>query len=114
MNRRLDESGAAWHYADYSDSIQLADLQQGAKSARLGLWGRDVVVAPWDFRRGGSDAVGKASPSRKLAEAVYWTGSGSKYHKEGCRYISKAKTVSSGVSPPDALGPCSVCIGRGS
>ena len=114
VHRRLVESGAAWHYADYSDSIQLADLQQGAKSARLGLWGRAVVVAPWDFRRGGSNAVGKASPSRKLEEAVYWTGSGSKYHKEGCRYLSKAKTVSTGVYPPDALDPCSVCIGKGS
>ncbi len=114
VNQRLIEEGAAWHYADYSDSDQLADLQQDAKSARLGLWGRDAVVAPWDFRRGGSSATGKASPSRKFEEAVYWTGSGSKYHKEGCRYLSKAKTVNSGVSPPEALGPCSVCIGRGS
>ena len=114
VNQRLVESGAAWHYADYSDSVQLADLQQCAKSARLGLWGRDVAVAPWDFRRGGSSADGKTSHSQKFEEAVYWTGSGSKYHKQGCRYLSKAKTVNSGVSPPDALGPCSVCIGRGS
>ena len=113
VNQRLIERGAAWHYEDYSDSAAMAALQVGAKSAGLGLWGRAEAVAPWDFRRGGSGAGSAPSPPKKLGEVVFWTGSGSKYHKEGCRYLSKAKVVNKGVSPRSALTPCSVCFGRG-
>ncbi len=113
VNQRLVERGAAWHYEDYSDSAAMAALQAGAKSARLGLWGREEIVAPWDFRRGGSGAKSTVTKERELSEVVSWTGSGSKYHKDGCRYLSRAKSVSTGASPPSALTPCSVCFGRG-
>ena len=114
VNQRLVERGAAWHYEDYSDSAAMAALQAGAKSARLGLWGRADAVAPWDFRRGGRGAGKASSPPKQLGEVVFWTGSGSKYHKDGCRYLSRAKVVNTGASPPSALTPCSVCFGRGS
>jgi micrococcal nuclease len=113
VNQRLVEQGAAWHYEDYSDSAAMAAFQTGAKSARLGLWGRDEIVAPWDFRRGGSGSKTAGTQERELSEVVSWTGSGRKYHKESCRYLSKAKVVNTGASPPSALTPCSVCFGRG-
>ena len=112
VNQRLVEQGAAWHYEDYSDSVVMAALQDGAKSASLGLWGGERVVAPWDFRRGGSGVKASTSQKKKLSEVVFWTGSGTKYHKEGCRYLSRAKSVDTGVSPPIARTPCSVCFGR--
>ena len=113
INQRLVEQGAAWHYEDYSDSTVMAALQNGAKSAGLGLWGRERAVAPWDFRRGGSGAKSTVTKKRELSEVVSWTGSGSKYHKESCRYLSKAKVVNTGSSPPSALTPCSVCFEQG-
>jgi endonuclease YncB( thermonuclease family) len=113
VNQRLVEQGAAWHYEDYSDSAVMAALQDDAKTAGLGLWGREGVVAPWDFRRGGSGAKSTVTKKRELSEVVSWTGSGSKYHKESCRYLSRAKVVNTGASPPSALTPCSVCFGRG-
>jgi len=113
INQRLVESGAAWHYEDYSDSATIAALQVEAQSTRLGLWGREGAIAPWDFRRGKSGATSGAASARQLSESVSWTGSGSKYHKDGCRYLSRAKVVNKGASPPSALTPCSVCFDRG-
>jgi hypothetical protein len=48
-----------------------------------------------------------AAPS---ATIVYITKSGSKYHADGCRYLSKSKIeISLGDAVARGLTPCSVC-----
>jgi competence protein ComEC len=40
---------------------------------------------------------------------VYITNTGSKYHRDGCRYLSKSKIPTSLSSAKQSYGPCSVC-----
>jgi hypothetical protein len=41
---------------------------------------------------------------------VYVTDTGSKYHRDGCRYLSKSRIpISLGDAKAQGYGPCSVC-----
>mgnify|MGYP006352914035 CR=1 FL=1 len=55
VNRDLVRAGLAWHYPKYCRSqplcSELAVLEQGARTARLGLWADPEPVAPWEWKR---------------------------------------------------------------
>ncbi|HBI14440.1 MAG TPA: nuclease [Desulfobulbaceae bacterium] len=64
INRELVRSGLAWHYSKYCRSQplcrELAALEQGARSAGIGLWADPEPVAPWEWKqRQGSGSRGK-------------------------------------------------------
>ena len=42
------QSGLAWWYAKYSDSVDLANMQDEAKEKRIGLW--SATEEPWKWR----------------------------------------------------------------
>lgn len=44
-----------------------------------------------------------------IAQTVYITKTGSKYHRDGCRYLSKSKIAIDLASAIKSYGPCSVC-----
>ena len=46
------EQGHAWWYRQYSNSRTLALSERTAREQRLGLWGGENPVPPWDWRRG--------------------------------------------------------------
>lgn len=46
--------GYAWHFTRYSDDARLAELEEGARAARLGIWGTPDPIAPWDYRHPGN------------------------------------------------------------
>ncbi len=50
LNEALVEGGFAWHYVKYSDSKELKEAQELAKSENKGLWKGDNPLSPWDFR----------------------------------------------------------------
>jgi micrococcal nuclease len=50
LNKALIEAGMAWHYKRYSDDKQLSEAETMARTSRVGLWGDNTPVAPWDFR----------------------------------------------------------------
>jgi micrococcal nuclease len=52
LNEELLRAGLAWHYKRYSTERHLAELEDGARAARTGLWSDPHAVPPWDFRRG--------------------------------------------------------------
>jgi len=50
VNEALVRAGAAWHYAQYSDSAALAAAERDARASRRGLWQSASPQAPWLFR----------------------------------------------------------------
>lgn len=54
LNARIVEMGWALAYRRYS--LDYVDEEQSAASSGVGMWAGSFV-APWDFRRGGSDAL---------------------------------------------------------
>jgi micrococcal nuclease len=51
LNEELVRSGYAWWYREYSKSAHLANLEAGARLARVGLWNDAGPVPPWIFRK---------------------------------------------------------------
>jgi endonuclease YncB( thermonuclease family) len=54
--------GHAWHFTRYSDDARLANLELGARTARMGIWGTPDPIAPWDYRRPGNLPRATAQP----------------------------------------------------
>ncbi len=51
LNARLIAGGFAWHYKRYSDDSGLAEAEDAAREARLGLWADPAPTPPWDWRK---------------------------------------------------------------
>jgi endonuclease YncB( thermonuclease family) len=51
LNQELLKAGLAWHYKQYNKDRYLANLEQAARSKRLGLWQDKHPIPPWEFRR---------------------------------------------------------------
>ena len=117
LNLELVKAGLAWHYKQYSTDKELADAENKAKEAMLGLWGMNNPVPPWIFRHGGnnnqaqsSSQVQESQKKDTISETVYITKSGKKYHRAGCRYLKSSIAIR---SKDDAVKrgytPCSAC-----
>ena len=50
LNRELLKAGLAWWYRKYSNDTDLAELEQQARSNRIGLWVELSPIPPWEFR----------------------------------------------------------------
>jgi len=61
------KAGFAWHYKQYASEQSANDRslyaigEDGARSARAGLWRDPNPMAPWDWRHGGKDEPTAAS-----------------------------------------------------
>jgi len=57
-----------------------------------------------------SSKITSSTPSDNQNVTVYMTKTGSKYHRDGCRYLSKSKiTISLKDAKSRGYEPCSVC-----
>ena len=132
LNEYMIESGCAWHYVAYSSDKELADDEQRARAAKVGLWAEASPTAPWEYRKRGASVTSRntakprasqptARASRSTAPdipppiasddyaTVYVTKTGSKYHTGSCRHIRKSHTAMSLGEARARFGPCSVC-----
>lgn len=51
LNEELVKAGLAWWYRKYApNSVVLQDLEEQARSQKIGLWQDEKPIAPWDFR----------------------------------------------------------------
>jgi micrococcal nuclease len=50
VNKQLIRMGLAWHYAEFNNDPELAQLEVDARNRKVGLWQQTEPVAPWDFR----------------------------------------------------------------
>jgi micrococcal nuclease len=51
LNEALVKEGLAWHYTKYSSDKRLAQIEDAARNAGLGLWAESKPVPPWEFRK---------------------------------------------------------------
>lgn len=113
INQEMIEEGWAWHYKQYSDDEDLAKLELTARAKKLGLWADKNAIAPWDFRHNPelAEKVAVRSPAESSIQGVayYATRSGTKYHRAGCRYLSKSSAPYSLADAQQRYGPCSHC-----
>ncbi|SEC67260.1 Endonuclease YncB, thermonuclease family [Tenacibaculum sp. MAR_2009_124] len=51
LSEELLKKGLAWHYVKYSDSDNFQELEDHAKTLKIGLWSISNPTAPWDWRK---------------------------------------------------------------
>jgi endonuclease YncB( thermonuclease family) len=52
LNTEMVRAGFAWWYRQYApDAVELGELEQTARAARIGLWADAAPVAPWLWRK---------------------------------------------------------------
>lgn len=51
LGHEMIKAGMAWHFKKYNSDEDLAQLEEQARAARLGLWRDANPVAPWDHRK---------------------------------------------------------------
>jgi len=51
VNAAMLEVGMAWHYEKYDDRQSMADRQEAARKAGVGLWGDPRPIPPWEWRK---------------------------------------------------------------
>lgn len=62
LSQELIKAGLGWWYYTYSKDSFLGDLQENARSKKLGMWQDVHAVAPWEYRK----MKRELSKSRKL------------------------------------------------
>lgn len=61
-NAEQVKRGFAWAFVQYLTDQSIADMEESARSAGLGLWADENPTPPWDYRHGGK--------SKKIASAA--------------------------------------------
>jgi micrococcal nuclease len=51
ISREMIKAGMAWHYKDYNDEDELAELENKARATKTGLWADAKIIAPWEVRK---------------------------------------------------------------
>jgi endonuclease YncB( thermonuclease family) len=59
-NTEQVKRGMAWAYKQYLTDQSIADLEEQAKAAGVGLWADAEPTPPWEFRHGGKSSVKNA------------------------------------------------------
>jgi endonuclease YncB( thermonuclease family) len=51
LSHEMLKAGLAWHYKQYNSDPELADLENQARQARIGLWKDKNPMTPWENRK---------------------------------------------------------------
>jgi micrococcal nuclease len=124
VNLELVKEGLAWHYAEYSASKTLANAEQEARKAKIGLWADENPTPPWQWRKqtsGNEEAdpfdpknqasvnAGKAAkPATDQTQGYWLTTASNTRHNSKCRYYEKTKGRPCG---PNEGKACKICGG---
>jgi micrococcal nuclease len=107
VNAELVKQGYA-QVATYPPNVKYVDLfqklQQEAEAGERGLWASE------NQREITRPRTTEQPPNQTQSDIVYITKTGSKYHRAGCRYLSKSSIP---IERKEAIArgytPCSVC-----
>jgi micrococcal nuclease len=123
INLELVKEGFAWHYTAYSASKTLANAENEARKAKIGLWADENPIPPWQWRlqtnadnsedpfdaKANNPNTPKTTKSQADQTQDYWlTASSNVRHNSKCRYYQKTKGRPCG---PNEGTPCKVCGG---
>ena len=101
--------GHAYVQFPFEHMDRFVALQARAREASKGLWAASVVpVAP----KPAVSSMAVRAPASHDHETVYVTKSGKKYHKDGCRYLSKSKKAISIEEAKEQYTACKVCFAK--
>lgn len=50
LNEELIRQGMAWHFKKYNKDQELAQLEATARTLKVGLWAKELPIAPWEWR----------------------------------------------------------------
>lgn len=98
INAELIRQGYAHAYTQYplSRNDEFLGYQREAREQGRGLWAPALPTA-------------RGPPADEIKSEVYVTRTGAKYHRSGCRYLSKSKIPISLEDAKRRYSPCSVC-----
>ena len=51
INEKMVQGGWAWHCSQYSTDKGLAEAENAARKAKIGLWQGESPIAPWEWRK---------------------------------------------------------------
>ncbi|MGD0515896.1 MAG: thermonuclease family protein [Thermoguttaceae bacterium] len=123
INLELVKEGFAWHYKEYSASKTLANAEDEARKAKIGLWADENPIPPWQWRqqtnadnsedpfdaKANNPNTPKTTKSPADQTQNYWlTASSNVRHNSKCRNYQKTKGRACG---PGEGTPCKVCGG---
>jgi len=77
LNRHLIEYGYAWVYERYCRKTfcdEWSQLEQQARNAGRGLWKNPKVIAPWEYRHGGSRKQRDSSKPDRASDPALTSG----------------------------------------
>jgi competence protein ComEC len=99
--------GHAYTRFPFARMEELLALERQARDGNRGLWGRsgEPTVAA-----AGAVAPASTPSAADGSETVYVTRTGTKYHRAGCRYLSKSAIPTTLKDAAARYGPCSVCL----
>jgi endonuclease YncB( thermonuclease family) len=131
VNLEQVKAGLAWHYKEYqseqteTERRLYSQAETAARSSREGLWSEANPISPADWRSGKRTVTAKtnSSPAGNLtvedetapttrdtrSAQVYVTRTGDKYHRAGCRYLSRSQIPISLDEAKSSYDACSVC-----
>ena len=106
VNREIVRQGYGHAYTQfpfrYMEDFRSAERE--ARSAQRGLWGVEptspVVLTP---------APTSGPSDSQATETVYVTRTGTRYHRDGCRSLSRSKIARSLKDAAASYGPCAIC-----
>jgi micrococcal nuclease len=103
LNAEIVKQGYGHAYVKYPFKYldQFRGYEREARERGRGLWGDAAgsAVVP---------AVHAAEDSDNLTQLVYLTRTGTKYHREGCRYLARSQ-IPIALKDAGRYEPCSVC-----
>lgn len=108
-------SGGYAQIATYPPNVKYVDtfteIQTEARTAETGLWGiKEEPITPPPTTPPQPKPAPTPQPQQPVENTVYITDTGTKYHRDGCRYLAKSK-ISITLSNAKSRGfePCKVC-----
>ena len=116
INAEIIRQGYGHTYTNYPFKYmeEFRQLERFAKEAEKGLWEQVPNEKTSTKEANPPVVVPVIKPQKKISSSdddmiVYVTQTGKKYHRSGCRYLSKSKIPISLKEAKTSYSPCSVC-----
>ena len=114
VSHELVKAGLAWHFKKYSSERELAELEDKAREARVGIWSMPNQP-PWDFRHNGQAPRSKTKADSAEGLAVVYHGNVNSrvFHRPSCPSYDCRNCTRILNSREEALvagfKPCRIC-----
>ena len=102
----LVQAGLAWHYKKYSSDPALAQAENTAKAAEIGVWSLPNPAPPWEVRAQKAQAVSSQSApvtSKKSGTIYHGNRNSHVFHAPWCRYYGCKNCTAIFNSREDAI-----------